>query len=416
MNPPNKKPPGTRAIPQPFNRPVGHAPHFKPVVAQLKTPVSAQSAKRPVAPPVYRPQAVPKVMQLKTSNGIANSKLPVAPPVYRPSPRPVEFQRTVGGSRAVQLAKKQPMASSSSSSSSSSQDKEKKRLPRSVMRERSRSPQPRGESEAPDDDRSRSRSRGRRSHSVGEDDAPGELGKRERRPSLKAKESEGDRRSERRRSVVDGAAERKQLLNEFVKPADKKPGRVQARGAPGVNAPRGVFLMFGQRGELGWATTSATHGMNGDVYIYHLAKSGHRVNRDLSGPPDYRLENGRDEYRCAACKQYFPLLAQKRAGEAHHITVDHVPPMSQRLHNGDCVATFCDGTNVWQGQHKTRCKESYNDPDHLQMMCDSHNSSKGGLSGYSKWEPECLGPHDTWCDLEESHSDVREVGRKAGSE
>lgn len=55
-------------------------------VAQCKTPVSAQSSKRPVAPPVYRPQPVPKVLQRKSST---------APPVYRPNqlqaspPRPL---------------------------------------------------------------------------------------------------------------------------------------------------------------------------------------------------------------------------------------------------------------------------------------------------------------------------------------
>jgi len=408
MNSPNKKPPGTRAIPQPLNRPAVHAMPFKPVVAQLKTSVSAQSAKRPVAPPVYRPQAVPKVLQLKTSKGIANSKLPVAPPVYRPSPRPVEFRRTVGGSRAVQLAEKHPMAPppsrpSSSSSSSSSEDKEKK-IRRPPVRERSQSPALRRAASEASDDRSRSRSRSRRSNSFsGEDEAPrppGELGKgrRERQPSAKLRESEeGGIRRERRRSVSENAEARKARKNEFDSPAEQKLER--SRG-PKATAPGGVFLPFGQRGDVNWAVTSATNGMKGDEYIYYLARSGVRVNKDSSKLPDYKDENGKDEYRCAKCDKYF---------DRGRITVDHVPPMSRRLNAGTCLAYFCDGRNVWEGQHKQRCIESYNDPTRLQMMCDSCNSSKGGLSGYIKAIPEIVGTCEQFC--EDSHSDVREVGR-----
>lgn len=53
-------------------------------VAQCKTPVSAQSSKRPVAPPVYRPQSAPNVLLRKT---------PAAPPVYRPQPAPKVLQK-----------------------------------------------------------------------------------------------------------------------------------------------------------------------------------------------------------------------------------------------------------------------------------------------------------------------------------
>lgn len=53
-------------------------------VAQCKTAVSAQSSKRPVAPPVYRPQSAPNVLL---------RKVPVAPPVYRPQPAPKVLQK-----------------------------------------------------------------------------------------------------------------------------------------------------------------------------------------------------------------------------------------------------------------------------------------------------------------------------------
>jgi hypothetical protein len=53
-------------------------------VAQCKTPVSAQSSKRPVAPPVYRPQSTPNVLL---------RKVPAAPPVYRPQPAPKVLQK-----------------------------------------------------------------------------------------------------------------------------------------------------------------------------------------------------------------------------------------------------------------------------------------------------------------------------------
>lgn len=79
-------------MPQPFNRQTGHAPQPKPVVAQLKTGVSAQSIKRPIAPPVYRPQATPSAAQPKMANGAVNRKPPVAPPVYRPQQVPRVLQ------------------------------------------------------------------------------------------------------------------------------------------------------------------------------------------------------------------------------------------------------------------------------------------------------------------------------------
>ena len=100
MNSTNKKPPGARGIPQPFNRQAGHGPQFKPAVAQLKTAVSAQSVKRPVAPPVYRPQQAPKVLQTKSSSAQRPSagqapRRPVAPPVYRPEAKKLFLPKAV---------------------------------------------------------------------------------------------------------------------------------------------------------------------------------------------------------------------------------------------------------------------------------------------------------------------------------
>lgn len=76
MNSTNKKPPAARGTPP-------RGPQTKPAVAQLKTGVSAQSVKQPVAPPVYRPQPAPKVMQRKLANVAANAE----PQVVRSSPR-----------------------------------------------------------------------------------------------------------------------------------------------------------------------------------------------------------------------------------------------------------------------------------------------------------------------------------------
>ena len=65
---------------------------FKPVVAQMKTGISAQSIKRPVAPPVYRPTTTP---QLKIANGVVNRNLPAAPPVYRPEAKKILQPKTI---------------------------------------------------------------------------------------------------------------------------------------------------------------------------------------------------------------------------------------------------------------------------------------------------------------------------------
>ena len=88
MNSTNKKSPGARGIPQPFNRPTSRAPQAKPAVAQLKTGLSAQSVKQPVAPPVYRPQPAPKVMQRKVTNVAVNAGAPVALRVSSSQPAP----------------------------------------------------------------------------------------------------------------------------------------------------------------------------------------------------------------------------------------------------------------------------------------------------------------------------------------
>lgn len=50
----------------------------KLAIAPVKSPAPAQSIKRPVAPPVYRPQPAPKVLQTKAAPG--QSRKPVQPP------------------------------------------------------------------------------------------------------------------------------------------------------------------------------------------------------------------------------------------------------------------------------------------------------------------------------------------------
>lgn len=92
MNSTNKKPPQTRGILQPVNRPSELTPKNRPGVAQLKTGVSAQSSKQPVAPPVYRPQTKPKAVQTKVAGTRAKGH-PVGPPVYAPQRVPVVLQR-----------------------------------------------------------------------------------------------------------------------------------------------------------------------------------------------------------------------------------------------------------------------------------------------------------------------------------
>ncbi|HBB94869.1 MAG TPA: hypothetical protein DC054_05710 [Blastocatellia bacterium] len=99
MNPTNKKAREAGGILHSLNRQVRHAPQRKPVVAQLKTGVSAQSSKRPVAPPAYRPQATPKAAQPKMASGGVNRKPQVAPPVYRPQPAPRVLQTKISSAQ-----------------------------------------------------------------------------------------------------------------------------------------------------------------------------------------------------------------------------------------------------------------------------------------------------------------------------
>lgn len=93
MNPVNKKPLEAKGLHQHLTPQTGHAQLFKPGVAQTKTAVSAQSGKRPDAPPVYRPQAKPNAVQQKIINGSQIKQQHVVAPVYRYQPAPNAEQR-----------------------------------------------------------------------------------------------------------------------------------------------------------------------------------------------------------------------------------------------------------------------------------------------------------------------------------
>ena len=105
----NKKPITTaRGVAQ-TNRQAGAARQSKPAVAQLKTPISAQGIKRPVAPPVYRPQPLPKVLQTKSANTQSRNlaqapSRPLAPPIHRPEVKKVVQPKTIVQSRKAVTA------------------------------------------------------------------------------------------------------------------------------------------------------------------------------------------------------------------------------------------------------------------------------------------------------------------------
>lgn len=108
----NKKVAAVKVIPQSFNRQTGHAHQPKPVVAQLKTGVSAQSVKSPVAPPAYRPQPTPRAVQPQMAHGRVNRTMAVAPPVYRPQPVPrvLQTKTSLTQSPHAGQAARQPVA------------------------------------------------------------------------------------------------------------------------------------------------------------------------------------------------------------------------------------------------------------------------------------------------------------------
>lgn len=78
-----------KSAPQTSSRQQQRVPPAKPV-AQLKP---AETVKRPVAPPVYKPQPRQNSAQLKTATptlaavSAQGARRPVAPPVYKPQPR-----------------------------------------------------------------------------------------------------------------------------------------------------------------------------------------------------------------------------------------------------------------------------------------------------------------------------------------
>ena len=87
-----------RGIPQPLVQRAGQ----KPLVAQPKSVVFAQSPRRPIAPPVYKPQ--PKLVQPKIANvpaklntPLQNMRKPIAPPVYPPQAKQGLVQAKLAG-------------------------------------------------------------------------------------------------------------------------------------------------------------------------------------------------------------------------------------------------------------------------------------------------------------------------------
>jgi hypothetical protein len=92
MNPTNRRPSVAQSLAQKVKQPKQPAPAFKPVVAQVKTVPSAQSAKRPVAAPVYKPQAKPVTAQPKNAGLLQRQTHPIAPIAYRPQPTPRVLQ------------------------------------------------------------------------------------------------------------------------------------------------------------------------------------------------------------------------------------------------------------------------------------------------------------------------------------
>lgn len=113
MNSTNKRALGATGIVPPFNRQAAHTPQLKPIVAQLTTGVSALSVKRPVAPPVYRPQQVPKVLQTKSSFPSPHAgqarRQPIAPPVYRPEQKRISQPKMASAAQAHTAPKAPPV-------------------------------------------------------------------------------------------------------------------------------------------------------------------------------------------------------------------------------------------------------------------------------------------------------------------
>jgi hypothetical protein len=76
-------------------------PPSKPNTLQPKTATSsATTVRKPVAPPVYRPQPTPKVLQTKLAGSpqaqtMSSRHKPTAPPVYRPQSVPKVLQRKI---------------------------------------------------------------------------------------------------------------------------------------------------------------------------------------------------------------------------------------------------------------------------------------------------------------------------------
>ena len=180
-------------------------------------------------------------------------------------------------------------------------------------------------------------------------------------------------------------------------------GESDEEQAPEVAKPKspppGWFLSYGLRKEVPWAAHPKTGGQVADKWLYAHPHD----------PGDVDATGIRPLYKCFKCGGFFPRKDDLLGTETVFITVDHVPSYSMRLNSGRYRAEICDGAWVWEGQLADVAKQDYNDPDQLRYMCSSHNSSRGGLKGYEKLKPNCLGTHDEYCN-HDPHTDVKLIG------
>ena len=78
---------------QPIKQHTNGGQQSKPNVAQARSAFAAPTIRKPVAPPVYRPQAKTTAVQSKMAAPSPVKSHSSAPPVYRPQPTPKVLQR-----------------------------------------------------------------------------------------------------------------------------------------------------------------------------------------------------------------------------------------------------------------------------------------------------------------------------------
>ncbi len=186
------------------------------------------------------------------------------------------------------------------------------------------------------------------------------------------------------------------------KPGGRQGTRLHAKAERGELGRRPIAPTVGPNGESLWDGSRAQMHWQSGVYDDVLDDSPHRTRVD-----------GREEYRCCICKNYFVRKSDATNGEVH-IEVDHRLDWRNNVLGTVSARRISYRGHLWDVYFRADALAAYNDQDNLQAMCQTHNGSKNGPKNVDGNMIDYVGPEED--SDEEDVEDVIEDGKDLGGD